>query len=265
MKTVKMILGITWALAALLIVLATFFGNDLFSRKLVATTGITVSPWFSGGPVIKTVDRDGYTILIHRPVFDALIGERKSGFVQVDWKPDSVVAWFLVVNDGTAGTKSAAFPAGLDRILPRQVVDTITLDGEVPDIQLTVDPAAAAESLKALNPARIAAGKSFSIGRVEWKPDSMLMRTYILTDAIPKGKRLRYRSVYWRPDALLPRTLADTIDYDGGGPKIAVRLDTKSGVAAVQGLTPAVIGLERTYKLSHGWCVRVNIKNEKNQ
>jgi len=76
-----------WALLAFVIVLATFLGNNYFSQKLASTTGSKVSPWFTGGEVIRTIQHDQYNTLVHRPVFDSLIWEKKSGFVQVNWEP----------------------------------------------------------------------------------------------------------------------------------------------------------------------------------
>jgi len=87
MKILKGILGYGWALLAVIIVLATFVGNDYFSAKLASATGITVSPWFSGGEVVQTVAHGTYKTYIHRPVFDALIGEKRKGFMQLNWEP----------------------------------------------------------------------------------------------------------------------------------------------------------------------------------
>ena len=87
MKTLKGILGYGWAFLTIFIVLATFMGNDYFSAKLASATGITVSPWFSGGEIVQTVDHGSYKTYIHRPVFDGLIGERREGFIQLKWEP----------------------------------------------------------------------------------------------------------------------------------------------------------------------------------
>jgi hypothetical protein len=87
MKTLKGILGYSWAFLAIFIVLATFMGNDYFSEQLASVTGITVSPWFSGGEVVRTVDHGTYKTYLHRPVFDALIGEKREGFMQLNWEP----------------------------------------------------------------------------------------------------------------------------------------------------------------------------------
>lgn len=86
MSRLKGTLGYIWAILAFFIVAATFIGNNPFSRMLASATGVTVSAWYSGGEVAKTIDHGIYHTLLHRPVFDGLIGERKEGFVQIDWK-----------------------------------------------------------------------------------------------------------------------------------------------------------------------------------
>lgn len=87
MKTLKGMLGYIWAFLTVIIVLATFMGNDYFSEQLASATGITISPWFSGGEIVRTVDHGTYKTYIHRPVFDALIGEKREGFMQLNWEP----------------------------------------------------------------------------------------------------------------------------------------------------------------------------------
>jgi hypothetical protein len=82
----KSILGYTSAILAFFVILATFIGLNYFSSKLVSVTGIKVSPRFTGGEVVKTFDHNTYKTLIHRPVFDGLIGERRNGFIQINWK-----------------------------------------------------------------------------------------------------------------------------------------------------------------------------------
>ncbi|MEN6373409.1 MAG: hypothetical protein ABFD75_01340 [Smithella sp.] len=87
MKNFKSILGYTWAVAALIIAPATFFGLDYFSRVLAEATGVTVNPWYTGGEIIKSIDHGSYRTLLHRPVFDSLIGQKKKGFIQINWEP----------------------------------------------------------------------------------------------------------------------------------------------------------------------------------
>jgi len=86
MKRFKTILGYTAAAFAMLVVLATFLGNSYFSHKLVSATGLKVSPWYTGGEIVQVVEHDTYKALIHRPVFDGLIGERQEGFIQINWE-----------------------------------------------------------------------------------------------------------------------------------------------------------------------------------
>ncbi len=87
MKHVLKMAGYAWAAACVAAVLATFIGNDYFAARLASATGITISPRFSGGEIVRSVDHGAYRTLIHRPVYDGLIGERKDGFIQIEWQP----------------------------------------------------------------------------------------------------------------------------------------------------------------------------------
>lgn len=88
MKRIISKLAYLWALLALPIVLAAFIGNSFWAEKLITLTGLQISPWDTGGEIVQTINHDTYQTLIHRPVFDGLIAERKKGFVQVDWRAD---------------------------------------------------------------------------------------------------------------------------------------------------------------------------------
>lgn len=85
MKTLRKILGYTWAALALPVLLATFFGLDGWARLLAHSTGVQISPWITGGEIVRTWPHEGYETRLHRPVFDGLISPRAQGFVQVDW------------------------------------------------------------------------------------------------------------------------------------------------------------------------------------
>jgi hypothetical protein len=80
-------LGYTWAVLCLVLVLATFIGLGFWEHMLTKETGIRVSPRFSGGEVRQTIDHGFYRTVLHRLVFDGLVGERAEGFVQIDWVP----------------------------------------------------------------------------------------------------------------------------------------------------------------------------------
>ena len=84
MNRVKSILGTAWAAAALPLLLVMFFGLGRWPALLVGATGLHVTPHYTGGPTQSTLARDSYTVHLHRPVFDGLVGQRSEGFVQVD-------------------------------------------------------------------------------------------------------------------------------------------------------------------------------------
>lgn len=87
MRIVKAILGYGWALLALPIVLATFIGMNGWAKGFAQLTGLRISPWMTGGEVVTEVEHEGYTTSVYEPVFRGLIGERKTGFVQIRWAP----------------------------------------------------------------------------------------------------------------------------------------------------------------------------------
>ncbi len=91
MKRAMKIAGYIWAVTCIVVVLATFIGNTYFTAKLASATGITISPWFSGGEIVGRIDHGTYKTAIRRPVFDGLIGERKEGFIQIEWQPVTVL------------------------------------------------------------------------------------------------------------------------------------------------------------------------------
>ena len=87
MSKLKSLLAHAWVLLATPIVLMTFMGMNHWSAVLVSTTGVKISPWQVGGDVMREIEHPGYRTVLRRPVFDALIGQRSTGFVQVEWLP----------------------------------------------------------------------------------------------------------------------------------------------------------------------------------
>jgi len=86
MKKVKIIAGITWALAGLIMIILLFPFLNSFSSSAARLPFMKINPNYSGGEAAREVISEGCTIVIRKPVFDWLIGERKNGFVQVDWR-----------------------------------------------------------------------------------------------------------------------------------------------------------------------------------
>lgn len=85
MQRIKAFLGYAIAVFTIFVVLATFIGNDLFGNLIVKATGITVSPLFTGGEVVRNIDHDDYQTEIHEAVFAGLLKPSDTGFVQVNW------------------------------------------------------------------------------------------------------------------------------------------------------------------------------------
>jgi len=88
MEKIRPILGYIMAVFSCLVSAAILPAIVTLSEPLVTATGLTISPNYSGGEVVQTIDHGAYQTQVHRMVFDdTLIGERKEGFIQVDWTP----------------------------------------------------------------------------------------------------------------------------------------------------------------------------------
>lgn len=112
MARLKTLAGYAWAALAVPVVLATFLGQEPLSRALARATGWTISPRYSGGELARTVDHGGYRTHLRRAVFDGLLGERRRGFVQVEWEP--VAALPAVVEEDVEVPGRGRFRISLD-------------------------------------------------------------------------------------------------------------------------------------------------------
>ncbi|MGA2263978.1 MAG: hypothetical protein ABSH28_21415 [Acidobacteriota bacterium] len=88
MNRVKTAVGYTIAFLMVPLVLATLMGMGFWSKELVAVTGLSVTPWYTGGEVVRMIDHGQFETRIHRPVFDGFLWDSNQGFVQVDWAAD---------------------------------------------------------------------------------------------------------------------------------------------------------------------------------
>lgn len=130
----RSILGYTLAVLAIPIVLATFLGNNYFSHKLVDATGIKLSPWDTGGKVVRIIDHGQYHTLLHRPVFDGLIGEKPEGFIQIDWEPKNSLPALITEDidydqDGDTDFRIIYEPAANKTILQAYNSRVLSLEG----------------------------------------------------------------------------------------------------------------------------------------
>jgi hypothetical protein len=90
MAKLKSILGYIAAALSIPIMIAavsTWAVFDQAGSQFISATGLKTSANWTGGEVVQTIDHGVYQTDIHRPVFDALIGEHPEGFIQVAWRP----------------------------------------------------------------------------------------------------------------------------------------------------------------------------------
>jgi hypothetical protein len=93
MKKVKIIAGITWAFLGLILIIILFPGLNSFSVSASKLSFMKINPRYTGGEVAKQIIVDKCTLDIRKPVFNGLFKERKTGFVQIDWRgniPDQI-------------------------------------------------------------------------------------------------------------------------------------------------------------------------------
>ena len=124
MKTLQAVLAyiIAALMAPLVVAVLMFIQAPGANDAIIAATGLTLANEIDGGDVVQTIDHGAYRTEVHSMVFDALIGETKKGFIQVDWVP----------------------PASL----PARIDEEIDADGDgQADFRIEVDTAAAKSTL----------------------------------------------------------------------------------------------------------------------
>ena len=115
MKILKAICGYALAVLSVPMVLIGIMGpRGGLDELFISATGLTVSPWVSGGEVVQTIDHGTYQTHVHRMVFDALIGERKRGFVQMDWVPPDALPAHIDEEIDADGDGQADFRVEVD-------------------------------------------------------------------------------------------------------------------------------------------------------
>jgi hypothetical protein len=89
MAKLKSILGYTMAALSIPVMMAAVLSFAILGLggPFVEATGLQTSANWTGGEVVQMLEHGTYRTEVHRPVFDALIGERREGFVQVAWRP----------------------------------------------------------------------------------------------------------------------------------------------------------------------------------
>jgi hypothetical protein len=88
MKKIKIIAGIIWAFLSLVLILVLFPGLNSFSSSVSKLPFMKINPNYTGGEIDNQIVTERCTLDIRKPVFNGLLGERHSGFVQLDWRGD---------------------------------------------------------------------------------------------------------------------------------------------------------------------------------
>lgn len=86
MKTLKSILGYSWAVVAFLVMLILFPSLDSLSEQVTKLPFMKINPIYLGGEKDHEINKVDYIITINKPVFESLIGTPDKGFVQVKWE-----------------------------------------------------------------------------------------------------------------------------------------------------------------------------------
>ncbi|HOT74743.1 MAG TPA: hypothetical protein PK467_03075 [Candidatus Wallbacteria bacterium] len=86
MNTIKTFMGFVWAIVIVIAIPAVFMKSESLTQKLVHASAMKISPVYTGGDILKTIENKDYTTIIHKPVFACLMGETKKGFIQVVWR-----------------------------------------------------------------------------------------------------------------------------------------------------------------------------------
>ena len=91
MKRLPAVLG--YAVAVLTIAVAVvgpLFWFGVFSRA-AAKTSLRIDPEYTGGEPARTIARDGYQIVVYKPVLKRAPLSPTASFVQIVWKPVSAL------------------------------------------------------------------------------------------------------------------------------------------------------------------------------
>lgn len=86
MKKIISYIAYLWAGFCFLLLLSIFVKMESYQNLLMKLPFMKVDPLYTGGEIHHSVTVDSCTLNIHEPVFSALIGESKTGYIQVDIK-----------------------------------------------------------------------------------------------------------------------------------------------------------------------------------
>lgn len=131
MKKVKIIAGISWALLCLVLIIILFPGLNTLSGSVSRLPFMKINPRYTGGEVGHQIIEGSCTLDVRKPVFNGFLKERKSGFVQIDWRgelpefmrdtidlnDDGKKDFFILVNRKESKTDLKSFDSRVTNVL----------------------------------------------------------------------------------------------------------------------------------------------------
>jgi hypothetical protein len=133
MSKLKSFFGYFLAVLGIPVILMTFMGASTWMELFVSATGLTINPLYTGGEVARAYSQDGMRIEVYEPVFEALVGESKEGFVQVTFGPkvaaQQINAEIDYDNDGNADFRVQWQPGVSDAIITAYSPLVLGLEG----------------------------------------------------------------------------------------------------------------------------------------
>jgi hypothetical protein len=109
MRKIKIIAGVTWALAGLILILILFPGLNSFSSSAARLPFMKINPNYSGGEVAKQLFSQCCTVDIRRPVFDGLLKERKKLIDTIDYDLNGIPDFLIQVDRNSSESQLVPF------------------------------------------------------------------------------------------------------------------------------------------------------------
>lgn len=146
---VRSVLAYTWAALCIVIVFMVFLNGSL-PQILVKSTSMKIDPKYTGGEIVSEYTSDTLLTKIHEPVFPALFGESKQGFIQIEFHP--------VPADPSDTTSTEMKP------LPKQIFTPIDYNGDgAKDFYLVIDTVNGDSGIRVCPSKQMAIGASSSV------------------------------------------------------------------------------------------------------
>lgn len=232
-KKIISILAYTWAVACILIVFTIFIGSETLTRLSMKLPFMKLDPVYSGGAIVNSYPSDSLLIEVHEPVFSALFGESREGFIQIAFKPGKA----LSVTSTGAQCDSSNCASSDDALKDNAAAQTASSQSASNDNAPTDNAVATVQSApNASSENGIAENASTDNASASSENDT----------------------------AVLPRNICETIDYDcDGTADFIVSVDTSTGETALKVCPSKKMYINTSSKAKDYWVVRVGLPNPK--